>query len=146
LRIDLVLQRCHLVRSLFRIVGGDLVIAIEDGLLLGHTLHRIAEHVLRGVKLGLLWQVTDFDAIGGTRLADEIVDNAGHDFEQRRFAGTVQADDADFGAGQKRERDVLQHLLSTRVGLGKLVHMINILMCGHLRRLMGSKFQELAGF
>ena len=128
------------------VVGGDLVVAIEDGLLLGDTLHRIAEHVLRGIELRLLRQVADLDAVGGTRLADEIVDNAGHDLEQRRFAGAVQADDADLGAGQERQRDVLQDLLAPRVGLGELVHVINVLMCGHLRRLMGSKFQELAGF
>ena len=75
MRIDLVLQRRHLVRRLFRVVGGDLIVAIEDGLLLGNTLHRIAEHILRRIKLGLLRQVADFDAVGCTCLADKIVDN-----------------------------------------------------------------------
>ena len=36
----------------------------------------------------------------GLRLAEEVVDGAGHDLEQRRLARAVEADDADLGAGK----------------------------------------------
>ena len=49
--VDLVLERRHLVGGLLGVVGGDLVVAVEDGLLLGDALHGIAEHVLRGIEL-----------------------------------------------------------------------------------------------
>ena len=47
LRVDLVLQRRHLVGGLVGIVRRDLVEAIDDRLLLRDALHRIAKHVLR---------------------------------------------------------------------------------------------------
>ncbi len=46
LRVDLVLQRRHLVGRLVGIVRRDLVVAVEDRLLLGDALHGVAEHVL----------------------------------------------------------------------------------------------------
>ena len=56
---------------------------------------------------------------------------AGHDLEQRRLARAVQADDADLGAGEERQRDVLQDLLAPRIGLGELVHVIDVLGVRH---------------
>ena len=136
LRVDLVLQLGHLVGGLVRVVGGDLVVAVEQRLLLRHALHGVAEHVLRGIELRLLRQVADLDAVGRPGLADEVLDLAGHDLEQRRLARAVQADDADLGAGEERQRDVLQDLLAARIGLGELVHVIDVLWVRHQRRLL----------
>ena len=64
LRVDLILERRHLVRRLFGIVGRDLVVAIDDRLLLRDAFHGIAEHILLRIELGLLWEISDSDALG----------------------------------------------------------------------------------
>ncbi len=133
LRVDLVLQRRHLVRRLVGVVGGDFVVAVEDRLLLRDAFHGVAEHVLLGIKLGLLRQVADLDAVGRPGFAEEVVDLAGQDLQQRRLAGAVQAHDADLGAGQEGQRDVLQDRLAPRIGLGELVHVIDVLMAAAMR-------------
>ena len=108
--VDLVLQLGHLVGGVVGVVRRDLVVAVELGLLFSHALHGIAEHVLVGIELRLLRQIPDLDAVGRLRLAEEIVDHAGHDLQQRRLARAVEADDADLGAWIERQRDVLQDL------------------------------------
>ncbi len=138
-RIDLVLERRHFVGGLFGVIGGDFVVAIEDRLLFGDAFHRVAEHVLGRIEFGLLREVADLDAVGGAGFADEVVGDAGHDFQKRGFAGAVEADHADLGAGQEGERNVFQHLLAARVGLGQLVHVVDVLVGrGHRGRLVKS--------
>ena len=44
--VDLILELGHFVGSLVRVVGRDLVVAIDLGFLFSHTLHGIAQHVL----------------------------------------------------------------------------------------------------
>ena len=131
LGVDLVLERRHLVGGLVGIVDGELVVAVELRLLLGHAFHDVAGHVLGLVEARLLRQIADADAVGGPGLAHELGLLARHDAEQRRLAGAVQAHHADLGAGQEGERDVLQHLLAARIGLGQLVHDIDVLGAGH---------------
>src|SRR5207253_1367920 len=63
----------------------------EDRARLGHALLDVATHVLRGIELRLLRQVADAQAVGGKRLPEEILVDAGHDAEQRRLAGAGQA-------------------------------------------------------
>ena len=133
LAVDLVLQLGHLVGRLVGVVGGDLVVAVDQRLLLRHTLHGVAEHVLVGVELRLLRQIADLDALGGPGFAHEVFQVAGHDLEQRRLARAVQAHDADFGARIERQIDVLQHLLAARIGLGQAVHVIDVLWVRHGR-------------
>jgi len=146
-RVDLVLERRHLIGGLLRVVGGDLVVAVEDGLLLRDAFHGVAEHVLLGIELRLLRQIADLDAVGGARFAEEVVDGAGHDLQERGLAGAVQAHDADLGARQERQRDVLQDLLAPRIGLGELVHVIDVLMgCGHWGRLSGRRIRDWSVF
>ena len=79
----------------------------------------IAPHVAVGVEFGLLGQESDANALGGPCLAGEFELEAGHDPQQRRLAGAVRSEDADLGAGQKRERDVLEHLTPRPKGLRK---------------------------
>ena len=133
LRVDLVLKLRHLVGGLVGIVHGKLVIAVELRLLLGHALHDVAGHVLGLVEDRLLRQIADADAVGRPGFADELGLLARHDAKQRRLAGAVDADHADLGAGQEGERHVLQDLLAARIGLGQLVHDIDVLGRGHKR-------------
>ena len=55
----------------------------------------------------------------------------GHDAQQRRFAGAVDAEHADLGVRVEGEVDVLQDLLAAGLGLGQALHVIDELARGH---------------
>jgi len=94
-------------------------------------LHHVAADVERRVEFRLLRQVADLGALCAPGLAGEILVPAGHDLEQRRFAGAVHPDHADLHAGQEVQVDVFEHLLAARVGLGDPAHVVDILIGGH---------------
>ena len=52
--------------------------------------------------------------------------HAGHDLEHGGLAGAVRADDADLGAGQERQGDVVEDDL-VAVRLAHLVHGVDVL-------------------
>ncbi len=131
LRLDLVLQPAHLFRRLVGVVGGDLVVAVDQRLLRRDAFHDVAAHVLRRVQLRLLRQISHAHAVGGPGLAGEFLVHAGHDAHQRGLARAVDADDADLGAGIERQPDVLEHLLAAGIGLRKTLHHIDVLRTGH---------------
>ena len=139
LAVDLVLEPRHLVRRLVGIVHGKLVVAVELRLLVGNALHGIAGDVLGVVEGGLLREIADAHALGRPGLAHELGLIPRHDTKERRFARPVHTDHADLGAGEKGERDVLQHLLAASIGLGQAVHDIDILGRGHRRSVSSSK-------
>ena len=112
--------------------GVDRLEAVEQVLGLGHALVDIAGHVALGVKLGLLRQVADAHALGGPGLAVDLAVQPGHDPHEGRLAGPVQAQDADLGAGQEAQVDVLEHLLAAGKGLGDPAHVIDVLIRGHI--------------
>ena len=132
LGLDLVLQLGHLVRGLVRVVHGELVVAVEDRLLRRDALHHVLAHGLVGIELRLLLQVADARALGHPGLAGELLVDAGHDAQQRRLAGAVDAEHADLGVGIERQIDVLEHLAVARIGLGQTLHVIDELT-GHQR-------------
>ena len=80
--------------------------------------------VLVGIELRLLLEVADAGALGDPGLAGIFLVDAGHDPQQRRFAGAVDAEHADLGVGVERQMDVIEHL-SGRVGLGQTLHEID---------------------
>ena len=123
--LDFVLELRHLVGGLVRIIHGEIVVAIEDGLLLRDAEHDIAAHVERRVELRLLRQIADPRALGDEALARIFLVGARHDAQQRRFAGAVDAQNADLGVGIKGEIDVLQDLLAARIGLAEALHVID---------------------
>ena len=89
-------------------LGGDLVVPVELGLDLAGTLLDVAEDGLLLVELGLLHEDPDRVARGESGLAVRGLVQTGHDLQHGRLAGTVRADDADLGAGQERERDLVE--------------------------------------
>ena len=97
--LDLVLQLGHLVGGLFRIVHRQFVVAIEDRLLLGDALHDVFADRFGGIELRLLLEIADAGALGDPGLAIILLVEAGHDLEQRRLAGAVDAEHADLGVG-----------------------------------------------
>ena len=132
LAVDLVLQLGHLVGGLVRIVGGDLVVAVEDRLLGGDALHDVLAHGQFRIELRLLLEVADAGAFGDPAFAGEFGIDAGHDAQQGRLAGAVDAEHADLGVRVERQMDVIQHLLGGRIGLGQTLHMIDELATIHL--------------
>src|SRR5713101_5299560 len=100
--------------------------------------HDVAQNVFLGVELGLLLQHADPGALGRPGLAGEIVVVAGHELEQGRFSGAVQAEHADFGARQEGQPDVLQDLLAAREGLVQALHDVDVLVRGHRWLRLGS--------
>ena len=114
-------------------VGG--VDRLQRGLRLQHFAHAffdgLADGVLR-VQFRLLGQVTDLDAGLRAGLAFEVLVHAGHDLQHGGLAGTVQAQQADLGAGEEGQRDVLDDLPLGRHHLGHAVHGVDVLR-GHGR-------------
>ena len=131
LGLDLVLQLRHLVRGLVRIIHRELVIAVEDRLRLGDTLHDVFADGLGLVERRFLRQIADPRALGDPAVAREILVDAGHDPQQRGLARAVDAEHADFRVRVEGQMNVLEHLAVARVGLGQTLHMINELPAVH---------------
>ena len=122
LGVDLVLQPRELVGGFVRVVGRDLLVALQDLPLLRHRLLDVLEDVLAGVELRLLGQVADARALGGEGLAGEVLVHPGHDPQERRLAGPVRAEDADLGVAVEGEPDPLEDLLSLGGDLAQVLH------------------------
>ena len=67
LGLDLVLQLGHLVGGLVGIIGGELVVAVDDRLLRRDALHDVLAHRLCRIELRLLRQVADAGALGAAQ-------------------------------------------------------------------------------
>ncbi len=112
-------------------VGGVDAVELLLGLLdVGQGLLDGLAHVLAVVELGLLGQVADVDARHRARLALELGVDAGHDPQQGRLAGAVEAQHADLGAGEEGQRDVLEDLLLGGHDLAHPVHGVDVLRHG----------------
>ena len=132
LGLDLVLQLGHLVGGGVGIIGSNLVVAVDDGLLRGDALHDVVADGFLRIELRLLRQVTDGGAGRRPGLAGKFLVEPGHDAKQRRFAGAVDAEHADLGVRVERQVDVLQDLSVGGIGLGQTLHVIDELT-GHNR-------------
>ena len=121
----------RVVGHLLAELGVDLVELVEQGAGLGHPLLDVAEDVLGRVEPRLLRQVADPGPLGRPGLADELLDLAGHDLQQRALAGAVQPQHADLGAGKEGEPDILQDLAVGRIDLPQVFHHVDVLL-GHV--------------
>ncbi len=101
LGLDLVLQLGHLVGGLVGIIHGELVVAVDDRLLRRHALHDVFANRFVRIELRLLRQVADAGALGDPALAVIFLVDPGHDAQQRRLAGAVDAEHADLGVRVK---------------------------------------------
>ena len=82
-----------------------------------------------GVELGFLRQVADVQTRHGGGFALNLGIQTGHDLQQGGLAGTVDAQDADLGTGEKAQGNVFENLTFGRHNLADLVHGENVL--GH---------------
>src|SRR5262249_19110727 len=112
------------------IVGGELVVAVEDGLRWPDGVHDVLAHVLVAIELRLLGQIADACALGRPGLARIVPVEPSHDAQQRRLSGAVDAKDADLGVRIERQIDVLQDLTVARKNLGQALHVVDELT-GH---------------
>ena len=118
------------VRAFLGVGGVDLfqaLLRVED--LRNAFFHRFADGLLR-IQLRFLGQIADLGARVGARLALEVGIDAGHDLEHRGLARAVQAQQADLGAGEERERDVLDDLAFRGNDLAHPVHREDVLHWG----------------
>ena len=93
-------------------------------------LDRLA-HRLRRVELRLLRQEADRAGPASAMASPSILlVDARHDPQQGRLARAVQAQHADLGAREERERDVLEDLALGRDDLAHAVHRVNVLRHG----------------
>jgi hypothetical protein len=124
------LQLGHLVRRLVGVVGGELVVAVEDRFLRGDALHHVLAHADFLIELRLLRQIADASALRGPGFPGKFLVDPTHDAQQRRLAGAIDAEHADFGIRVERQIDVFQDLSVARIDLGQILHVIDEL-AGH---------------
>jgi hypothetical protein len=135
--VDLVLQPGLLGEQLLHLVGlerfgeavAHLVEPIEQAFRLRDSFLDVLEHGLRRIELGLLVQVAHTGLLRRKRLAVELRVHTGHDAQQAALAGAVGPEDADLGAVEEREPDVLQDLPPGRHDLVQTLHGVDEL--GH---------------
>jgi hypothetical protein len=72
-----------------------------------------------------LLEIADPRPLRDPRLPVIFLVDAGHDPQQRRFTGTVDAEHADLGIGIERQMDIIEHLAVARIGLGQTLHEID---------------------
>ena len=102
----------------------EALLRIDD---LGHAFFDHFAHGLVGVELRLLFEEADLGARVGSRLALEVGIGAGHDPKHGRFAGAIEAEQADLGAREERKRDVLDDLALRRNDLADADHRVDVL-------------------
>ena len=108
---------------------GDLVVAVELALDLVDGLLDVLEDRLALGQRRLLLEHADRRAGVDDRVAVVGLLQAGHDLEQRRLAGAVGADDADLGAVQEGQGDVVEDDL-VAVGLADVAEREDVISHG----------------
>ena len=128
-------------RFVFRLIGRELieiriglrvrrVDLVELRLRLEDQAHALLDDLangLGGVELRLLRQIADAHIGHRHRLALEVEIGTRHDAQQAGLARAVESEHADLGAGEERERDVLEDNALGGHDLAHPVHGVNVL-------------------
>ncbi len=123
------------VGILFGIGGIHLVEFLLRGEHFAEALLHFLAHGVVGIELRFLRQVADGDVGLVLHLAVVFLVHAGHDAQHGGLARAVQAEQADLGAGEETQRDILDDLALRRNDLAHAEHRHYIL--GHLGSVMG---------
>src|SRR6185312_9349533 len=118
--------------ELFAKFGADLFETLEQRFDLAETLGDIAGDILARIELRLLLQVANGGAFRRPGLAAEILFDARHDLEQRRFAGAVRPKHTDLRTGKEGKADVFEDLAAAGIGFPETLHDVDVLVSGHL--------------
>ena len=112
-------------------IGGIHFIEAGLGLLdLAYGLLDDVAHRLARIELRLLRQVADLDARHRPGFAVDLGIDAGHDAQQGRLTGTVEAQHADLGAREERQGNVLENFTLRRDDLADPMHAVDVLSHG----------------
>ena len=103
---DLLGKARELVGRLVRVVGGDLVVAVQEVARGADAVLDVPADVLRLVELRLLGEHPDRRRLVELRFAAVLGVLAGHDAKQGGLAGAVRPEDADLGAREEAQGDV----------------------------------------
>ena len=103
----------------------------HQGVGLGHPFGHAFEHRLGVVEHRLLREISHLEPIGRPRLAGELRLEPGHNAQQRRLARPVEAENPNLRAGQKGERDVLEHLAAAGISHAQTLGYIDVLGVCH---------------
>ncbi len=132
-RVDRVLHLRLFVHEAVHLVVGhrlgeavaDRVEPVDEALHVADAFADDRAHRLALVEQRFLRQVADLDARLRARLALDVLVDARHDLQQRRFAGAIQAEYADLGAGEEAQADVAQNDALGRHDLANPVHRVD---------------------
>jgi|GEM_PF-3791083 len=102
---------------------------------LADTFLDVAAHILTGIELRFLRQVTDIDAGLRPCLAVDLGIQPGHDAQQRGLAGAIQAQHADLGARKEGQGNVAQDMPLRSDDLRDAIHCVDVL--GHVNSFAG---------
>ena len=98
---------------------------IQTGQGVFHLSYRIFDSFAYGVlriKFWLLRQVADFQPRLWTGFTFDLGINPGHNAQQSRFTGTVEAENTDFGTRKETQRDIFQDMSLRRNHFADAVH------------------------
>ena len=110
---------------------GDFIEASEVRGKLGKGRAHILAHCHIGVELRFLRQIANLGPLRRPSLTAELLVLPRHDAHQRGFTCAVWPQHADLGGRQEGERDAFEDLSPTRIGLGEVLHDIDVLIGGH---------------
>ncbi len=119
-------------------LGGDLVEAVDRLLQVTKALCGVFTDRQVRVELRLLFEIADLHAFSGPGLATIFLVDPGHDLEQGRFTGAVDTKNTDLGAGHEGQGNALEDFTTARIGLGQVLHHIDILIWRHETKLRDS--------
>ena len=131
LSVNYVLEAGHLLSRLLGIVHGNFIVTVQQRALVRHPFHHITQHVLFRIKLWLLRQVTNLDALSGPGFPGKILVHARHDAQQGGLARAIDPHNTDLGIGQKRQPDIAENLFPAWIGLRETIHDIDVLIRRH---------------
>jgi hypothetical protein len=90
-----------------------------------------------------LCQITDLIGTVKRNAPFVIIIESGDDFQEGGFTRSVQTQDTDLGAVEKRKPDVFENLFTGRKGFGYPFHGKDDLVVGHVRYLVYGVFQRI---
>jgi hypothetical protein len=135
--LDFFLKRCLLLQQNIKISirlperSANLFVRPNKGDGLGHPFFNNLPDSFGGIQLRFLREVAEGDAFVGGDLTENVAVQTGNDAQERAFAGSVEAKDADLRAVEEGKRNILQHLPVGRVDFAHPYHREDDLVVTH---------------